>query len=259
MIARYFFGAILLIALLTTSCKTKQRTSSMSAMPDNSMTSLDWSGTYSNMLPCADCPGIQTVIQLKEDLTYVKLENYLGKDQKMITTRGNFSWNKLGTIITLENQELPPNSYLVGENKLIQLDINGEQISRELTEKYILKKAPEGLVEKYWRLMELHGEPIVRMENNKREAHLVIKQEGNRVVGNAGCNSLTASYKLDEENGLSFAQIATTKMACMDMTVENEFMKVLPMVDSYRIQDDTLFLLKTGVEPLARLEAVYLY
>lgn len=256
---RYVFGIILLLALFATSCKTKQKTASMSTMPDNSMTSLDWSGTYSNMLPCADCPGIQTVIQLKEDLTYVKLENYLGKDQKMITTRDNFTWNKQGNIITLENQDLSPNSYLVGENKLIQLDVNGKQISRELTEKYILNKVPEGLVEKYWKLTELHGDPIIRTENNKREAHLVIKQDGNRVVGNAGCNSLTASYKLDEENRLSFGQIATTKMACMDMTVENEFLKVLPMVDSYQIEDDTLYLLKTGVDPLARLEAVYLY
>jgi hypothetical protein len=37
---------------------------------DTSRTSLDWPGTYTGVLPCADCEGIETTITLSVDLTY---------------------------------------------------------------------------------------------------------------------------------------------------------------------------------------------
>lgn len=36
-----------------------------------SETSLDWAGVYEGTLPCADCEGIHTLIELHEDKSYV--------------------------------------------------------------------------------------------------------------------------------------------------------------------------------------------
>ena len=44
----------------------------------NSRNSLDWDGIYSGILPCADCEGIKTDIQLHKDGTYRMARKYLG-------------------------------------------------------------------------------------------------------------------------------------------------------------------------------------
>ncbi|MFX6794395.1 copper resistance protein NlpE N-terminal domain-containing protein, partial [Acinetobacter baumannii] len=40
--------------------------------------SLDWDGKYKGTLPCADCEGIKTELELKDDKTYELTETYLG-------------------------------------------------------------------------------------------------------------------------------------------------------------------------------------
>ena len=68
---------------------------------DNSMTSLDWDGTYQGIIPCADCEGLQLVIKLKTDLSYSSQMKYLGKDGRIFELSGTFTWNKEGNKITL--------------------------------------------------------------------------------------------------------------------------------------------------------------
>ena len=46
---------------------------------DNSQTSLDWAGTYFNVLPCASCEGIETWVTLNQDGTFQLKTNYLGR------------------------------------------------------------------------------------------------------------------------------------------------------------------------------------
>lgn len=108
---------------------------------DNSYNALDWQGTYSGILPCADCEGIETTITLSNNLQYTKTTKYLGKkNDRLSKVEGAFSWNKEGSIITLQGIEDPPAQYLVGENNLFQLDKNGNRITGESAIKYQLKK-----------------------------------------------------------------------------------------------------------------------
>ncbi len=44
---------------------------------DNSQNSLDWNGTYEATLPCADCPGIKTILTLVADQTFTLSSTYL--------------------------------------------------------------------------------------------------------------------------------------------------------------------------------------
>ena len=107
----------------------------------NSQNSLDWEGVYKGLLPCADCEGIETEIVLNSDLTFVKKTTYLGKkDSKGIDVKGSFSWSKDGSTIILKGIDQDANQYKVGENTLIQLDIQGNIITGDLAQKYILKK-----------------------------------------------------------------------------------------------------------------------
>lgn len=114
------------------------------ATPDNSMTSLDWAGVYSGIVPCADCEGIETTITLNSDRTYIRQTKYLGRDDKIFEQKGAFTWDQDGGKIQLQDAVGGPDRYLVGENALIQLDKDGNRITGEMADKYILRKANPG-------------------------------------------------------------------------------------------------------------------
>lgn len=233
--------------------------SSTNVMGDNSMTSLDWDGTYQGILPCADCEGIQTVIKLNKDLTYYIQTKYLGKDEKIFESSGQFIWNMEGSKITQhDTDDTESKTYLVGENFIKQLDVSGNAIIGSLAEKYILRKVDNQITEKYWKLVELHGKKVKPDEWNKREPHMILKAENNRVHGSGGCNTFNGRYELKEGNRIFFSKIASTLMACENMAVEREFFNVLETVDNYNLVGDTLILNKARMAPLARFEAVYL-
>lgn len=102
-------------------------------------TALDWNGTYVGILPCADCSGIETQITLNHDGSYTATQTYLGKEDGLFESQGQFHWNDKGNIVTLEN-ETGANQYFVGENILFKLDMNGERVEGDLAERYQLHK-----------------------------------------------------------------------------------------------------------------------
>ena len=105
------------------------------------LNSLDWKGLYKGVMPCADCEGIETSVMLNGDNTYLIQTKYLGKGEtKPIEKTGSFTWKADGNTIVLSGMENAPNQYFVAENKLIQLDMNGNKIEGKLAEKYILTK-----------------------------------------------------------------------------------------------------------------------
>jgi uncharacterized lipoprotein NlpE involved in copper resistance len=104
----------------------------------NSQNSLDWAGTYEGTLPCADCPGIKTTITLKDDNTYTMTEEYVDKKTKA-EDKGKFEWDKSGGKISLVSKD-GKRQYIVGENQLIHLDMDGKEITGPNKDLYILKK-----------------------------------------------------------------------------------------------------------------------
>lgn len=106
---------------------------------DNSKTSVDWAGTYEGTLPCADCEGIKTIIVLNSDETYTLTSEYLGKDNT-VESSGAFTWDTDGNNISITSEDGTSTTYKVGENKLIQLDQEGNEITGSMAELYVLNK-----------------------------------------------------------------------------------------------------------------------
>jgi uncharacterized lipoprotein NlpE involved in copper resistance len=137
------FVAIGLIACSNATKSTEQEaTKNVEAvdMVHTSQNSLDYYGTYSGTLPCADCEGMKTEITLDAGNNYTKKTVYLGKDATTYEATGVYSWDKSGRIITLEGITDAPSKYIVGENHLIQLDMEGNEITGDLAAMYILRK-----------------------------------------------------------------------------------------------------------------------
>lgn len=108
------------------------------AAGDTSENALDWAGTYEATVPCADCPGIKTSITLNNDKTFSITEEYLDRNSKN-QDKGTFAWDATGSMITLKGKSANY-KYKVGENILIQLDMEGKEIDGPNKDLYIFKK-----------------------------------------------------------------------------------------------------------------------
>lgn len=109
-----------------------------SAQGDTSENALDWNGTYEATVPCADCPGIKTSLTLNNDKTFSITEEYLERKSKN-EDKGSFTWDATGSIITLKGKTANY-KYKVGENMLIQLDMEGKEIDGPHKDLYVFKK-----------------------------------------------------------------------------------------------------------------------
>jgi heat shock protein HslJ len=110
------------------------------------------------------------------------------------------------------------------------------------------------IVEKYWKLIELNGQKIDYLAAQGREAHFVLEQDNNRVVGNGGCNNFGGNYQILAGNRIQFSDLFSTKMACANMEIEYQFINALEAADNYTFTTtgDTLSLNKARMAPLAR-------
>lgn len=104
----------------------------------NAQDSLDYEGIYKGKFPTADGEGMEVTVELSEN-NYTQTVSYIGKENSTFTKTGKYTWNEAGDTITL-NGANAPNQYFVGENKLIQLDMDGQMITGELADMYVLKK-----------------------------------------------------------------------------------------------------------------------
>lgn len=231
-----------------------------------SANSLDWKGTYKGVLPCADCPGIETSVTLDSGNTYAIRTKYLGKATNKFEDHGNFVWNEAGNTITLIGVKDKVKKFFVSEGFLTQLDSAGNKIPGNFADKYILTKisvvkaladsSNAELAETYWRLTELMGKPVEAVAQGKKEVHIILKQEDNRIQGFAGCNTINGEYELKPGNRIRFSKVTATLMACPDMNIENQLKKVIERADNYAIKGNMLSLNKARMAPLARFEAV---
>lgn len=249
-----------ILSLFLTNCSSKVQNEIKTVDHHTSKNSLDWSGTYKGILPCADCEGIETTIRINRDSTFQLITNYLGKKSDSVETFGSFVWNDKGDMIILNEIKNAPNKYLVRENSIVQLDIEGNVISGELADKYVLKKVQSTPIEKItdimWRLIEIQGRQISRLDKQKKPIQFRLNSKENRVNGFAGCNNFWGTFNLKDGNRISFSKMASTLMACPDLHLETEFYRILDRADNYTIKDNFLFLNKAKMAPLAKFEAV---
>jgi uncharacterized lipoprotein NlpE involved in copper resistance len=133
------------IALLIASCNTKKSDAQGNAVVEEEivgdvpMNALDVDGIYVGTLPTASGEGMVVEVTLSGN-TYKKTVTYVGKSDEPIETVGEFVWDDVsGPIITFIGEEAP-NKYIIGEDRLISLDMDGEIITGDLADMYVLKK-----------------------------------------------------------------------------------------------------------------------
>ncbi|WP_226391126.1 copper resistance protein NlpE [Penaeicola halotolerans] len=150
---KFILSIVGLFSLALSSCEQKPNNSTETISETfveehTAQNSLDWSGTYEGTLPCADCEGILTKLTLQQDGNYSLITEYLGKESGLLDTlNGTFTWD--GNVVKLEgiSQNTISGRYKVEENRVRHLDMEGNVITGELADNYILKKVANNKIE----------------------------------------------------------------------------------------------------------------
>lgn len=103
-----------------------------------------------------------------------------------------------------------------------------------------------------WQIEHIEGAPAIP----DAEAQLAFAD--GRLSGTAGCNRLMGSFT-QSKDALSFAQIATTRMACAPalMQQERRLVDALGQVQTWEFSPDGLLLLRGQTEVLVRLRQIF--
>jgi uncharacterized membrane protein len=121
-----------------TNTETASKDSATTQTPLVDSAALRMAGIYGGYVPCADCEGIITYLSLEPDMTYSLEETYYKKDEKVYRTASTWKLEN-GKVILYENDKVKL-SFLPDGNKLWQLDHEGNRISGNLGDKYVLNK-----------------------------------------------------------------------------------------------------------------------
>lgn len=101
-----------------------------------------------------------------------------------------------------------------------------------------------------WRLTEVNGQPVDSV--NGQIPFIQFDSEAGRISGTAGCNRFSADFKIEKGNRISFSPVLSTKMACMDMSIEDRLFPILAETDNYNINEYEFILNKAKMAPLAK-------
>ncbi|HSI77424.1 MAG TPA: copper resistance protein NlpE N-terminal domain-containing protein [Lunatimonas sp.] len=231
---------VCIILLMWWGCQKNTTTTTALPTGDTSELSLDWAGTYTGVIPCADCEGIATTVDLNSDRTYRMSTTYKGKSEEKFVQEGTFFWNELGNIITLNGIKNGASQYLVGENTLFQLDLEGNRITGNLAENYQLLKTEQDftnpLAGKKWTLTEIMGR---KLTVEMGAVHLEFDQDGTRVSGFGGCNNYFGECEVKDGTRIKFYKMGRTKKFCEGTSkMEDDIFKIFMDINSYSLGVD---------------------
>lgn len=107
-------------------------------------------GVYTGVLPCADCDGIETTVEIKADGQYVLTEQYKKDGAKTDKTEGKTSFDEKTSILTLEATDpLLVRKFLIEGDKITQVSNEGKkseskELNYTLTKSSAPAEAPKG-------------------------------------------------------------------------------------------------------------------
>ncbi len=214
---------ITLLALAASAAGCMPRNDTAPAVPDmhNSRNSLDWAGVYEGVLPCADCPGIQTRLALQQDGRFELSMRYMDRQVAPLVSTGSFSWNADGNTITLDGAGRGA-MYRVGEGRLLQLDSDGSMPApnshnRTLTKVVAGADAPtlrKALQDHRWTLRSAKDSQGNAIEAMTTTTPIVFDFDAQRVAISGACNNMNGGFQLSGEGQLKFGRMAETMRAC---------------------------------------------
>jgi heat shock protein HslJ len=106
------------------------------------------------------------------------------------------------------------------------------KINTKSTESIPIKSTVSNNLNRVWMLVEF--KKFTKEELIKKKAFLnMTKTE--IATSNMGCNGISSNYRIKTNSEIIFTQGLRTEMACEDMKLEDAFLKILPILNHYKI------------------------
>lgn len=99
-----------------------------------------------------------------------------------------------------------------------------------------------------WYFSSIGSKPITPSPENEWP-HLEFNTEESRISGNIGCNQVMGSFSYTDKGALQFDNLASTRMLCADMSIEDALSEALPKVQTYSINKVTGTMVLGGATP----------
>ncbi len=113
---------------------------------------------------------------------------------------------------------------------------------------------PTTLENTEWKLVELRGENSPAFAAEPDTFFFTLSEE-NGLTGVGACNRFFGNYRIGGLDTLMLSPMGMTQMACPNIELEDEFVKMLYEVNTYSIEGNRLVLFNEG-EKVAEMEAV---
>lgn len=239
----------------------------LAALAAHTASAEDLVGRYVGILPCADCPAIELRIDLHRDGRFIERMVYRERDSQFLSSG---RWSRAGEQLTLRacDGESDRQLSIDDADRLTLLDQEGNPIASPFN--YTLYRStllaplkldealeqcdsmdPPKLTGTIWRPVELSGQRVTQQTSSQSAYLQFTNDPETRVSGSTGCNRLMGRYT-QEGDQLYFTALATTRMACPDMTLEQTFTDALNDTTGWHIENDELILNGNDDQALAR-------
>lgn len=214
------------------------------------------SGTYSGIVPCADCEGINYQLTFGPDSTFTEKMVYIGKSADPVEAKGTWRFkDSIRIVLNWQNGGSEQLEYSNG--KLFMLDPSGKKMEGPLADKFILKpgetknpvtqnntSASANSINGKWTLIEIDGIKTDSSSYTKGLPFLEIREADNKFTGSTGCNSINGASTING-NYITFSKYITTRMSCPG-DGESNFINALLKIDSYKIEGNNLMMISKG-------------
>lgn len=133
-------ATLAIVALLSfTACKKTDSMATETPKADSTQVTRTVSGMYEGVLPCADCPGIETTLSFDNDSNVSKTVLYQDSKGAAETEKGK--WKLNGPYVEVTFKDNQTEFYLIKTDSTIAiLDQDKKEIQSELASHYILSK-----------------------------------------------------------------------------------------------------------------------
>ncbi len=201
----------------------------------------NWTGRYLATLPCNNCDGLITMLQLNEDLSYTNRYCYSGKSSEIIEFKGTFEWKTEGEIFRIGDPVLGEKAvyYKIIPAGIMQLDYNAIEQTGDNAEQYKFSKLENDINNKYWELTEMMGVNI-NGPLNVKTPFIQFDNSLNKFEGQGFCNSFFGTYQLESSLKLKIGKVGSTRKSCPEIDQEKAMFQLLENAQFYKNSLDTL-------------------
>ena len=192
---------------------------------------LDWAGMYEGLLPCAECAGIHTQLNLEPDGRFEIVTRRLDRGVASSSARGKFDWEPDGNTIVLD-AEGGGQRYAVGEGRLLRLETGEVQpawdraavtLARLPAEWSGTRKDLADVLEDYrWTLVGATDSANQRIDAliPDTEPSFAFNFAGSHLQVQGGCNGFRGDFTIDAGTMLEVTGGMGTLMACTEPLME---------------------------------------